>query len=90
MLSRQDLDADLLIALDAGHERALKRLVDRVGGDLGRIRLLRSFDPNARGNLDVPDPYYGASGGFTEALRLIEASMPGLVDWVRQNLPAES
>jgi protein-tyrosine phosphatase len=90
MLSRQDLDADLLIALDAGHERALKRLVDRVGGDPGRIRLLRSFDPNARGNLDVPDPYYGASGGFTEALRLIEASMPGLVDWVRQNLPAES
>jgi protein-tyrosine phosphatase len=90
MLGREHLEADLLIALDAGHERALRRLVARVGGDPDRIRLLRSFDPNARGNLDVPDPYYGASGGFTETLRLIEGSMPGLVEWVREQLPDSS
>jgi protein-tyrosine phosphatase len=90
ILSREHLEADLLVALDSGHERALRRLVERSGGDPGRIRLLRSFDPNARGNLDVPDPYYGASGGFTETLRLVEASMPGLVEWVREQLPASS
>ena len=89
MLSRDDLEADLLVALDAGHERALKRLVERVGGDPSRIRLLRSFDPSARANLDVPDPYYGASGGFTEVMRMIEASMPGLLDWVRANLDGD-
>ncbi len=86
MLGPDHLNADLLIALDSGHERALKRLVDRAGGDPGRIRLLRSFDPNARGRLDVPDPYYGASGGFADVLSMIEASMPGLVGWVRRNL----
>lgn len=86
MLSREDLDADLLVALDSGHERALKRLVDRVGGDPSRIRLLRSFDPNARGNLDVPDPYYGESHGFIDVMNMIEAAMPGLLVWVKDNL----
>jgi low molecular weight protein-tyrosine phosphatase len=86
ILSRDDLDADLLVALDGGHERALKRLVAQTGGDPSRIKLLRTFDPRAQGSLDVPDPYYGANGGFTEVLRMIEASMPGLLDWVRENI----
>ena len=86
ILSRDHLDADLLVALDGGHERALKRLLAQTGGDPSRIRLLRSFDPRAKGSLDVPDPYYGGNGGFTEVLKMIEASMPGLLDWVRENL----
>jgi len=80
------LKADLLVALDAGHHRALHKLVARAGGDPDRIRMLRSFDPAASGDLDVPDPYYGGNSGFTRVLRMIEASMPGLVDWVKANL----
>ena len=75
------LDADLLVALDSGHARALRRL---VGPD--RVRLLRSFDPDATGDLDVPDPYYGGDRGFTQVLAMIEAAMPGLVDWVRERV----
>jgi protein-tyrosine phosphatase len=80
------LRADLLVALDGGHERALQKLVARSGGDPARIRMLRSFDPKATGDLDVPDPYYGGNNGFTQVLRMIEASMPGLVDFVKKNL----
>jgi protein-tyrosine phosphatase len=80
------LKADLLVALDGGHERALQRLVAGTGGDPVRIRMLRSFDPKARGDLDVPDPYYGGNSGFTRVLRMIEDGMPGLIAWVRQNL----
>lgn len=80
------LGADLLIALDGGHQRALHKLVKRTGGDPERIRMLRSFDPAASGDLDVPDPYYGGDGGFTRVLRMIEAAMPGLLDWIRDNL----
>ena len=81
------LDADLLVALDGSHDRALRRLTERAGGDAERIRMLRSFDPEAarRGDLDVPDPYYHQAG-FPEVLQMIEASMPGLVDWVREHL----
>lgn len=75
-------DADLIVALDAGHVRSLRRLVDHPD----RVRLLRSFDPAADGDLDVPDPYYGADNGFDTVLTMVEAAMPGLLDWVRQRL----
>ncbi|HUQ56538.1 low molecular weight protein-tyrosine-phosphatase [Lentzea sp.] len=74
------LEADLLVALDSGHARALRRMADP-----DRVRLLRSFDPDADGT-DVPDPYYGDDAGFTEVLTMIEAAMPGLVSWVRERL----
>jgi protein-tyrosine phosphatase len=75
------LDADLLLAMDSGHHAAL---VDLVGPD--RVRMFRSFDPAADGDLDVPDPYYGQRDGFTEVLAMIEAATPGLLDWVRERL----
>jgi protein-tyrosine phosphatase len=78
----EHLDADLVLALDNGHLRSLQRLV----GDRQRVRLLRSFDPTADAGADVPDPYFGADDGFTDVLTMLEASMPGLLDWVRVNL----
>lgn len=74
------LDADLLVALDSGHARALRRMADP-----DRVRLLRSFDPDADG-VDVPDPYYGDRSGFDEVLVMIEAAMPGMLAWVREQL----
>ncbi|MGX7825086.1 low molecular weight protein-tyrosine-phosphatase [Actinokineospora sp. 24-640] len=77
VLDDDHLGADLLVALDQGHARALRR---RVGPD--RVRLLREFDP-AADSLDVPDPYYGGTEGFDEVLAMVEAACPGLLDWVR-------
>lgn len=73
------LAADLLLAMDSGHDKALRRLV----ADPDRIRLFRSFDPAATGDLDVPDPYYGGPDGFEAVLGMIEAASPGLLDHVR-------
>ena len=62
------LDADLLVAMDSGHEAAL---VDLVGPD--RVRMFRSFDPLADpSDLDVPDPFYGGDDGFVDVLALVE------------------
>ena len=74
----EHLAADLLLAMDGGHRSALLRMVD----DPSRVRLLRSFDPAADGDLDVPDPYYGGPDGFDEVLDQVEAAMPGLIAWV--------
>jgi low molecular weight protein-tyrosine phosphatase len=73
------LGADLLVALDEGHRRALARRVR----DPGRVRLLRSFDPGSLPGAEVPDPYYGGTEGFADVLTMIRAAMPGLLDWVR-------
>ena len=81
MIGPDHLDADLLIALDTSHERELTRL--RIPAD--RRRLLRSFDPEA-GDRDVPDPYYGDDADFELVREQIEAAVPALLDWVREQL----
>jgi protein-tyrosine phosphatase len=76
------LSADLLVALDYGHFAALRRMVPEPG----KVVLLRSFDPAAGRNLDVPDPYYGGKHGFDQVLTMIRAAVPGLITWVREQL----
>jgi protein-tyrosine phosphatase len=73
----EHLDADLFLAMDHGHLRALHE--QGVGN---RSELLRSFDPDAD-DQDVADPYYGSDDDFRTVREQIEAAMPGLLDWVR-------
>ncbi|MFI8694065.1 low molecular weight protein-tyrosine-phosphatase [Dietzia maris] len=77
-LSEEDHDADLVVALDAGHRDHLHR----AGVDPDRIRLLRSYEPGADG-ADVADPYYGDDSGFARTRLQITAALPGLVAEVR-------
>ncbi|MGB8961240.1 MAG: low molecular weight protein-tyrosine-phosphatase [Pseudonocardiaceae bacterium] len=81
-LDSQHLSADLLVALDSGHLAALRRLVAAPE----RVVLLRSFDPSAGRDLDVPDPYYGGKHGFDDVLGMVRAAVPGLLTWVRERL----
>ena len=73
---------DLLLAMDASHYAALRRMAP--GSD---VRLIRSFDrqlaarPDA--DLDVPDPYYGRGDGFERVLAMIERATPGVVAHLR-------
>ncbi len=78
-VSPAHLSADLVVALDTGHARDLRRL---GAGD--RTRLLRSFDPTADGP-DVADPYYGDDSGFELVRTQIEAAAPGIVAWIAEN-----
>ena len=76
------LAADLLVALDAGHLRALRR----IAPEPDRVQLLRAFDPDAPPGAGVPDPYYGGPEGFTEVLTMIRSAMPGLLEYVKAQL----
>ncbi|ROS40010.1 protein-tyrosine phosphatase [Amycolatopsis thermoflava] len=76
------LAADLLLAADRGHLRELRRLVD----DPERVRLLRSFDPEAPDGAEIPDPYYGGDDGFDEVLAMVERTVPALLDWAKARL----
>ena len=73
---------DLLIALDRANLRELLAIApDEEAAD--KVRLLREFDPDARGDLDVPDPYYGGDRGFETVLDMVEAACRGLIDELR-------
>lgn len=83
-------ERDLVVALDAGHARALRHLADDAD-DPQRAResvvLLRSFDPTAGDDLDVGDPYYGGPDGFTEVLEQVERACAGLLDSLPHRVP---
>ncbi|MEZ7002015.1 low molecular weight protein-tyrosine-phosphatase [Streptomyces sp. AD55] len=76
---------DLVVALDAGHLRVLRRLAP-TERDAAKVRLLRSYDPAAGDDRDVPDPYYGDAGGFAQCLDMVEAATGGLLDAVRADV----
>ncbi|MEU5461196.1 low molecular weight protein-tyrosine-phosphatase [Streptomyces althioticus] len=76
---------DLVVALDAGHLRALRRLAP-TERDAEKVRLLRSYDPAAGDDLDVPDPYYGGPEGFDACLEMVEAASHGLLAAVREQV----
>jgi protein-tyrosine phosphatase len=77
-------DFDLIVAMDRSNVRELRQLASREE-ERSKVRLLREFDPASAGaeDLDVPDPYYGAPGGFDEVLDLVQAACRGLLDQIR-------
>ncbi len=78
------LQFDLLLAMDRSNRRELRRMAPGER-EREKVRLLREFDPaSARAaDLDVPDPYYGAAGGFEEVLDLVQAACEGLLAQLR-------
>ena len=58
-----------------GPERA-----SREGAPAARVR---PGERRRAGGLDVPDPYYGAGGGFEEVFDLVDAACRGLLDEIR-------
>ena len=77
-------DFDLLLAMDRANLEDLQRIAPGER-EREKIKLLREFDPASTdaGDLDVPDPYYGAQGGFEEVLDLVQAACAGLLERIR-------
>jgi protein-tyrosine phosphatase len=71
---------DLVVALDRGHERILKRHLGPA-----KVRLLTAFLADAP-SADIPDPYYGGPAEFEHALDLIERACEGLLAELRRRL----
>jgi protein-tyrosine phosphatase len=80
-------DADVVLAMDARNLRDLQALAPSDEAR-AKVRLLRTFDPEAVGTgaLDVPDPYLGDGDGFAAVLGQIQAACAGLLEDLRPRL----
>ncbi len=78
------VEFDLLLAMDGANLRELRGLAPGES-EREKVRLLREYDPAGAvdGDLDVPDPYYGAPGGFEEVFDLVQAACEGLLAQIR-------
>jgi protein-tyrosine phosphatase len=77
-------DFDLVVAMDSANLSDLRALA-ASDEQRAKVRLLREFDPTAGGSgqLDVPDPYYGAGDGFERVLDMVDAACRGLLARIR-------
>jgi protein-tyrosine phosphatase len=69
---------DLVLTMDAANLRDVRALAHDEA-DRERAMMFRAFDPLAGDDLDVPDPFYGAQGGFDEVLAIVERTSDALV-----------
>lgn len=84
---------DLVLAMDYGHFRELRGLASGPA-DRDKVRLIRSFDPDSAdlspADQGIEDPWYGDMSDFEVSYAMIQASVPGVVQYVRAALEAVS
>ena len=74
---------DYVLAMDRKNRDGLLQLAPTAAAR-AKVRLLRSFDPAAPPDAEVPDPYYGGSKGFDEVFDICEAACQGLLAHLRR------
>jgi protein-tyrosine phosphatase len=83
-LLQEDLqDFDYLIVMDEDNRAGVERLA-RTRAPRAKVHLLREFDDEANGDLNVPDPYYGGPRGFEDVHDMVERSCRVLLDHLRE------
>ncbi len=73
---------DLILAMDQSNMQALLQL-SPSGEASEKLRLFRSFEPANRGDLDVPDPYYGGDGGFDHVFDIVQRTCPRILEFIK-------
>ncbi len=69
---------DIILAMDKSNMNNLLRICPAQFKD--KIKLFRSFDPNANnGDIEVPDPYYGGADGFCNVYQMVERTCLALL-----------
>ncbi len=76
---------DYIFAMDRSNLRDLRHLEREAGGGAS-LTLFRDFDPDADGDADVPDPYYGGVDGFDLMFEMIDRTCAAFVEHLHAEL----
>jgi protein-tyrosine phosphatase len=75
---------DLVLAMDRSNMDALMHTAP-TDGEREKLKMFRSFDPEANGDLDVPDPYYGGDKGFDLVFNIVHRTCPKILQYLREH-----
>lgn len=79
-ITRRDLtEYDMILAMDRENSSILRRMA-KDDEQRNKIQMFRDFDPEARGDLEVPDPWYGGMDGFGTVYEIVERTCAALLD----------
>ena len=77
----EDFDRfDYILAMDENNYKDMKTLTNE---STEHLFLLREFDSDSNGDLNVPDPYYGGPEGFEKVFQMVSRSVDGLIEYIR-------
>ena len=74
-------DADLVVVMDRQNLADVEAVAASAAVKTP-VRLFRTFDPDADGDLEVPDPYYGGEQGFIDVVGMCRRAAHGVVAWL--------
>ena len=83
---------DMIIAMDQDNYDDIMELAERanISQDARtKVSMCLDFSSISKGG-DVPDPYYGAEGGFTQVLSLLEDACSGIANNITGNITSTS
>ena len=76
---------DLVLAMDRSNLETMQYLCSpEISAK--KLRLFRSFDPEADGDMDVPDPYYGRDDGFEHVFQIVHRTCPPILEYVKSQM----
>jgi len=75
---------DWIFGMDQQNQRDLLSLAPSTYH--GKIRLIRSFDPECDADAEVPDPYYGGPEGFESMYAMLRRSCLGLLNFLENRV----
>lgn len=82
-VTRADIETfDYVLAMDRDNAAILRQLAPEALRDKPRLFMSYAED---YGIEEVPDPYYGAAGGFEQVLDMIEQASDGLLAAIRRD-----
>ena len=74
-----------MLAMDQSYLSALQQM--RPESELkDKLFLFRTFDPENKNNLEVPDPYYGGDNGFDIVYQIVERTCPKILEYLKTEL----
>ena len=76
---------DLVLAMDRSNLETMEYLCSPEMA-AKKLRLFRAFDPEADGDLDVPDPYYGRNDGFEHVFQIVHRTCPPILEYVKSQM----
>jgi protein-tyrosine phosphatase len=76
-------DFDYVLVMDAQNMSRVQQLA-KEAKPTAEVRMLRDFDDEVDGDLDVPDPYYGGARGFEQVHDIVERACAQLLEHIRQ------
>ncbi len=78
-------DVDLILAMDHSNLMSLRQIAPDPQ-QTEKLRLFRAFDPEANGDLDVPDPYYGGGKGFEIVYQIVQRTCPKILEFLKSQV----